>query len=160
NERFCTPPLPEEDVARIAASISRYESVPEPEAPPKEGIIPYENYYSMMTETTKEPDWILEGWMVKGDCAILAGDPGAGKSFLAMDLALAGAAGLSIWDHFLVPHPFRTLLIDEENPRDEVHRRIYKISQARGLKPQDVEDRLRITVPRHGFTFRKEECRK
>jgi KaiC/GvpD/RAD55 family RecA-like ATPase len=41
-----------------------------------------------------EPEWLIEGFIHKGDVAVIYGPPSSGKSFLALDWALSLAAGL------------------------------------------------------------------
>lgn len=160
NLRHCKPPLPEKDVARIARSISEKPAgnLPVANRPLTYEEIPDENIYALMQDTPQEPDYILDGWVVRGDAAMLVGDLGAGKSFLGLDIALAGAVGDLIWDYFPVSKPFKTYIVDEENTPDEVHRRLYNIAKARGIKPAELEDRFRMATPRHGFSFRRPDC--
>ncbi len=40
-----------------------------------------------------EPEWLIEGFIHKGDVAVIYGPPSSGKSFLALDWALTLAAG-------------------------------------------------------------------
>jgi hypothetical protein len=41
-----------------------------------------------------EPEWLIEGFIHKGDVAVIYGPPSSGKSFLALDWALTLAAGV------------------------------------------------------------------
>lgn len=40
------------------------------------------------------PVWVVKGWLERGSLAVLFGDPSAGKSFVAIDIALAVARGV------------------------------------------------------------------
>lgn len=42
-----------------------------------------------------EPEWLIEGFIHKGDVAVIYGPPSSGKSFLALDWALTLAAGVA-----------------------------------------------------------------
>lgn len=44
-----------------------------------------------------EPPWLIPGWLAHGSTAILYGEPGSYKSFVALDAALSIAAGVSAW---------------------------------------------------------------
>mgnify|MGYP001594439791 CR=1 FL=1 len=41
-----------------------------------------------------EPEWLIDGFIHKGDVAVIYGPPSSGKSFLALDWALTLAAGV------------------------------------------------------------------
>lgn len=60
-----------------------------------------------------EPEWIVEGMLPRGTMAILAGEAGAGKSFLSYTLAYCAAAGLPFLG--MPSKPTRVLYFDEEN---------------------------------------------
>ena len=79
--------------------------------------------------TIKPPpmDWLIEGLICKGDVNLLIGQPGQGKSFLAMDMALAVAGGKDNWlDHPVISHG-PVMYLDEENPEDIIHHRFQKL---------------------------------
>ena len=40
-----------------------------------------------------KPEWLIDGIIGKGQLAILTGDPGVGKTFLGLDMALSVASG-------------------------------------------------------------------
>lgn len=91
-------------------------------------------------DLSKEPgpiDWLLEGIVARGDIAILIGEPGIGKSWISLGLAVALAEER---DSFLgkplhVKSP-RVLYVDEENPELLVRRRLRKL----GLTPRGQEN--------------------
>lgn len=154
NGAKCAPPLPEEEVVAIVKSVSRY-APDEDSTPQNEPAIrtPRMDVTGALSEDPPSVEWLLEGWIAKGDLGLISGDPGAGKSWLMYDLGLSGASGFPIWEHF-AHEPFRVLMVDEENHPDDVRRRLYDIALARGIKAADLEDRLVIAEPKHGFSFR------
>src|SRR5207344_1053365 len=66
-------------------------------------------------------DWIVTGWLVRQDIAIMAGEAGIGKSTTLAALSMAIATG-ETWCGIRVCAPLRVLYIDEEQSLPEVHR--------------------------------------
>lgn len=74
-------------------------------------------------------DWLIDGLIGKGDRVMMIGDPGGGKSWLAMALTVAIAqAGVGVDSRWLGIRPSittgRVLYVDEENPESEIYRRL------------------------------------
>jgi Bifunctional DNA primase/polymerase, N-terminal/AAA domain/Primase C terminal 1 (PriCT-1) len=156
NEARCRPPLSESEVSAIVQSVARYAPDPEATPPPSPEVLyrfPLMDITGALDEDPPEVSWLLDGWIARGDCALIAGPPGAGKSWITLDIALAGSSGKPILDYWTTA-PFRVLHIDEENPPDEVHRRLYQVGLALGIKASALDGRLLMTAPRHGFSFR------
>lgn len=163
NEAKCRPPLPPAEVTAVARSVARYapdsESVPDPAARPR-GL----TTMSVAGAVSEDPPpiaWLIDGWLARGDIALLAGEPGAGKSWLTLDLAVSGALGDPIWGRFSCDEYLKVLVVDEENPQDEVIRRLWCVGKAHyvlesGLVPR-LDDNLVVTTPRQGFSFRRPE---
>lgn len=72
-----------------------------------------------------DPDTYLVGNLVRpGTTVMLAGPPGAAKSWASRQLALAAGAGLDVFlDRYEIARPLNVLLIDEDNGPDEEWRR-------------------------------------
>jgi replicative DNA helicase len=68
-----------------------------------------------------QPDWLLPGWIMAGDVALLAGAAGIGKSTLAADLALALSTPRP-WAGIEVPAAIPVLYVDEEQGEPETVR--------------------------------------
>lgn len=81
-------------------------------------------------DLTSEPPpvrWVVESMICRGDIHLLIGEPGIGKSWLTMALALAVASGGdSFLQHPVVDHG-RVLYLDEENPPDLIFDRFRKL---------------------------------
>jgi len=81
-------------------------------------------------DLTAEPPpvkWLVEGMICHGDIHLLIGEPGIGKSWLTMALALAVAGdGSSFLGRNVTEHG-RVLYLDEENPEDLVYSRLTKL---------------------------------
>lgn len=71
-----------------------------------------------------EYDWLVQDLIAKGDVVMVAGDPGVGKSWLTLDLALAVAGlreewlGMPVLDHGPV------VIVDQENPQVTARKRL------------------------------------
>jgi RecA-family ATPase len=85
--------------------------------------------------------WIVEDFIPAGTVTSLSGDGGTGKSLLALQLAVATAVGVP-WLGRNVPMG-RSLFLTAEDEIDEVHRRLWDICYAEGIKFNLLED-LRI----------------
>ena len=71
----------------------------------------------------REQEWIWKGWIPRGAVSMGAGDPGVGKTLMALDLASTKAAG-GIWPDGSVAEPGPVLYIDGENGEAELKRRL------------------------------------
>lgn len=84
-----------------------------------------------LLDLTAEPPpikWLVEGLFCHGDIHLIIGEPGVGKSWLTMDLALSLAdpdrykfLGRNVSEHG------RVLYLDEENPEDLIYSRLHKL---------------------------------
>lgn len=74
--------------------------------------------------------WLVENMICKGDIHLLIGEPGIGKSWLTMDLALAIAGETETFLGRTVLEHGRVLYLDEENPEDLVYDRMHKLGMS------------------------------
>lgn len=103
------------------------------------------------------PVWLLDKRIARGDCSLLVGPSGVGKTWVSYDLALSLAAGHAPWGYNVSAGQFRVLVIDEENPGDEAWRRVNMIATARGFGTGEIRDHLMITQPSQGLSFRSKK---
>lgn len=82
--------------------------------------------------------WIAEDWFGAGDSFVLAGEWGTGKSYLALDLAVSLAAGISWLGHVTITAPCPVLFCDEENNEVNARRRLNRIIKGRNLSPDQA----------------------
>jgi hypothetical protein len=110
-----------------------------------------------MTELPVQPAWRLaerpeqQHWLVTGLWAdqavgIIGGEPKCGKSFLALDLAVAVAAGTPCLRRFAVNRPGRVLLYPAEDALHVVRRRLEGICAAAGVALAQLDVQV-ITAP-------------
>lgn len=82
------------------------------------------------------PEWLIPDLFLQGSLVCLAGEAGAGKSYISYMLALAMAGGLPMFGGlFPASEPKRVLYFDEENgrqERDKYLRRAYNGLLAQG----------------------------
>ena len=80
-----------------------------------------------LMQPAPEPDWLVDDFIAAGDVNLLIGDPGLGKSWLTMDLAIKVAGGEGRWlDRQVLKHG-RVLYVDEENPEDIILSRFQRL---------------------------------
>jgi len=112
NARRCRPPLPEAAVSRIARSVGRYEPAPAPEEPPPPDAPPGWlqpvdgkgrpaglpvpprvrsatglRFVRAADVELEDVEWSWPGYLPLGKVVVLDGDPGVGKSSVAIGLA-------------------------------------------------------------------------
>lgn len=76
-----------------------------------------------MMETDPPPiKWVWQNYLAAGTLNLLHGDAGLGKSLVSLSIAARTTVGLSLLDRATTPGT--VVMIDAENSRDEIHRRI------------------------------------
>jgi RecA-family ATPase len=110
-----------------------------------------------MTQLPVQPAWRLadcpeqQRWLVAAlwseqAVGIIGGEPKCGKSFLALDLAVAVAAGIPCLRRFPVSRPGRVLLYPAEDALHIVRRRLEGICAATGTALAQLDVQV-ITAP-------------
>jgi hypothetical protein len=111
NARRCDPPLPEEEIGKIARSVARYE--PESDSSAEGGSRPEtregtttttpERYASRrvdvaarLAEPPRPTPWRCDEFVADGTLTVLASQSGDGKSWLALALAVGVARGRAV----------------------------------------------------------------
>jgi hypothetical protein len=99
-----------------------------------------------LADCPEEQRWLVEGLWSEEAVGIIGGEPKCGKSFLALDLAAAAAAGTPCLRRFAAGRPGRVLLYPAEDALHIVRRRLEGIRAAAGagLAALDVQV---ITAP-------------
>jgi transposase-like protein len=98
--------------------------------------------------TAPPPDrrWLIENLWGDETVGIVGGEPKAGKSLLALDMAVAVASGRPCLDRFLVRRAGRVLLYAAEDSQAIVRQRLAYISRQHGLDLAQL-DLWVITAP-------------
>ena len=94
----------------------------------------------------EEQRWLVKDLWSEGAVGIIGAEPKCCKTFLALDLAVAVAAGTPCLRRFPVSRAGRVLLYAAEDPLDMVRRRLEGICAASGLKLAELDIHV-ITEP-------------
>jgi RecA-family ATPase len=99
-----------------------------------------------LAEAPEQRRWLVEGLWSEEAVGIIGGEPKCCKSFLALDLAVAVAAGTPCLRRFAVARPGRVLLYPAEDALHVVRRRLEGIGVAAGTALADLDIQV-ITAP-------------
>jgi hypothetical protein len=99
-----------------------------------------------LAERAEEHRWLVTGLWGEQAVGIVGGEPKCCKSFLALDLAVAVAAGAPCLRRFVVPRAGRVLLFAAEDALHIVRRRLEGIAAAVGVALTDLDIQV-ITAP-------------
>ncbi len=97
-------------------------------------------------ERAEEQRWLVADLWSEQAVGIIGGEPKCCKSFLALDLAVAVAAGRPCLRRFAVPNPGRVLLYAAEDALHIVRRRLDGICAAAAVELADLDVQV-ITAP-------------
>lgn len=150
----CSPPLPENEVRKIAESVSRYEPdqflvaatehhFDEDRGKNHAPTIDFLNASTWVEEPEETPDPILDGVFDIGDKCFLVGGSKTRKSFVTLQLALSLAAGVDVLG-MRVPHARYVMLCQYEIQKRHYHKRLQRMARAMKLRPKDLGERLMI----------------
>jgi len=89
-----------------------------------------------LTKPAPPPDFLVEDLIGRREIVMLTGDPGVGKSWLALDLAVRLANGDPTWLGRGLNHHGRVLYVDQENPEAAARQRLKKL----GLTPEGMKN--------------------
>jgi hypothetical protein len=108
-------------------------------------VLPTEPAHRLGTRS-EESRWLVTGLWAEEAVGIIGGEPKCCKSFLALDLAVAVAAGIPCLRRFAVPRPGRVLLYAAEDALHVVRQRLEGICAAAGLRLAELDVQV-ITAP-------------
>jgi hypothetical protein len=113
---------------------------------------------ALLAEPEKgEEPWLIEGLWMREAVGIIGGEPKCGKSFLALDLAVAVAARAPCLRHFPARQKGPVLLYAAEDATPIVRQRLQGITHAAGVNFQALDVHV-ITAPMLRLD-RSEHCR-
>jgi RecA-family ATPase len=99
-----------------------------------------------LAERAEEQRWLVTSLWSEQAVGIIGGEPKCCKSFLALDLVVAVAAGTACLRRFAVPYPGRVLLYAAEDALHIVRRRLEGICAAAGVALAELDVQV-ITAP-------------
>lgn len=116
------------------------EAAPEWAGKPPGGV----SFADLLRTQPKAPEWQVDRLCERGDVLVLGGQSGSGKSFLALGLVLAMAAGRRVWGGFEVSTPGRVVYLDAEMGERRMTRRAHRIARGLGIEAADIENRAHL----------------
>lgn len=97
--------------------------------------------WSALAGSLPEPtNWRYEGWLPEGTVTLLSANGGVGKSNLSLQLGVAMAHGMSLFD--IETKPSKVLILSGEDEARTVHFRVANICADLGLSMAELRDRL------------------
>lgn len=120
-----------EEIPRLVrGAAEKFTPQPAPEAAQAAGGIEFESLLRMYSHEPKPIDWVMDGWIAKGTVTTLYGRGGIGKSLLSLQLAASVALSQPLFGVKCTGRKVMALFCEDD--RDELHRRIYRMSNAAG----------------------------
>lgn len=99
-----------------------------------------------LPQLAEDRRWLIDGLWGDQAVGIIGGEPKCCKSFLALDMAVAVAAGVPCLRRFSVVRPGRVLLFAAEDALHIVRARLEGIGRAAGVRLADLDVQV-ITAP-------------
>lgn len=111
---------------------------------PSEARFKLDTAAAMLSKPEPAIEWLIENIWVDKSRGLLAGNPGVGKTWLALDMLISVASG----QPFLGQYPVKqgaVLLVEEESSELNLSRRLHSLARARGLKDSDLTNLYLLT---------------
>lgn len=114
------------------------------EEPPPDGDVPRlgglgaTSAADFLAEDIAEPKWLTDEILPEGAIGFIGGAPKVLKSWLALDLAAAVAAGGLFCGRFLCPEPRRVLLTQFESGRAHYQKRVRQVLSRYDVTPEGL----------------------
>lgn len=133
NQARCDPPMDDEEVDGIVASICRYPAgsasgshhaatVQVSDSP----VVAYANFADLKSNPPPPREWVVPDWLPLCSVVALFSLGGLGKTLLAQQVATHVVAGLDIFGQHVMRGPVLGILCEDDN--DELRRRQVKIN--------------------------------
>lgn len=98
--------------------------------------------------------WVIKGWLLERNVAMLIAPPGVGKSTITLHQAIAIATGKT-WGPWVIKKPGNVMLINVEDDLDEMMRRTAAALQAMDVDQQEIAGKLFIHDGEREFLITK-----
>ncbi len=147
------PPLPDDEVTQTVkrvytpglplggGTVAGDQGAPPSEIDPYACLTPAD----LISEAPEEVDFTVDGLVPTSGVTIFSGEGGIGKSFIALDLAMAVASGTAFADRFPC-QAGPVIYVDLENDEGTIGRRLKRLGMGRGIDPT----RLPLYLPQRG----------
>lgn len=101
--------------------------------------IVFESAAVLLSKPEPALEWLIEKLWVDKSRGLIAGNPGVGKTWLALDMLISVASGqLCLGKYAVRKGP--VLLMEEEASELNLARRLHALARARGLSDSDLQD--------------------
>ena len=120
NDARCRPLLPDDEVRRIATSVSRYVPAPDSSAEGAASAV----LIALSAVAPESVQFIWQDRIARGKLNLIVGDPGLGKSFITLDIAARVSQGAEWPDGGRAPTADVVLLCAEDGLADTVRPRL------------------------------------
>ena len=111
-------------------------------APPEPLPLPHADPVGILDPRKRKPrEWLVPYRMMRRHITMTTAAPGVGKSTLAIEEAVSIASG-SDFLGFGVTRPLRVAIINNEETRDELERRVEATCKHFNVRPEAIADRL------------------
>lgn len=124
-----------DSLARLEHGIESVRRMGEAEAKSGPLLLPAHKFIAQAPERI---EWLVEGLIERGAVGFISADPKVGKSWLAIDAAVALATG-GDWLGLTVAHPYRVALISREDSQYLTAWRMRRLLAGRGYGTDDVD---------------------
>lgn len=129
------PPMDEAQVRKVARSIAQRDAKEKPVAEPVKAFAV--SLSALMAQEDKPINYLAQDLLECRTIGFIAAEPKVGKSFLALDIALALATGTPVLGRFDVARRYKVLLVQEEDSADMVRRRVRWLCKGHGIEPPE-----------------------
>lgn len=147
NADRCRPPLPEQEVERVAASVARYEPdqatsilVHGLDPPPGGGLRFAAITSAELAAAEYALEYLIDGLLVRGQPGIIAGPKKTLKTNLSIDLALSLAEGGLFLGRFNVPGAVRVGVMSGESGAATIQETARRIATTKGRPLSQYEN--------------------
>lgn len=154
NAEQCEPPKPDtelEAIARDAIGWQPEQAEAAPAAEPRRRTLPVQTWGDFRDSSEQGIDYLVDGLIPRGALTFLAAAPKAGKTWVALELAIAVALGHRLFDTFNVTQPRPVLYVALEGQRAALRDRIGCLLRGHGHDPDKPLDNLVVSYKPKGI---------
>lgn len=111
----------------------------------RRAVLRPESVEALLSESEPPLEWLIEGLWTDKSRGFIAGHPGIGKTWIALDMLLAVATGGLCMGKYKAAYKAPCLLVEEEASRLNLQRRIHSMARAKMIQPSDIKELYHIT---------------